>query len=321
MIQKSIGGYFELELKENSEYHSNAISLNTGRNALKYILIANNYKKIYLPYFTCEVILQPIQKLNIEHEFYHINQQLEPIFDYSKIKANESFLYTNYFGLKDKFCEWISVNSVNLIIDNAQSFYSKPINNLGTFYSPRKFFGIPDGAYLFSNKTLNYDDLKQDFSFDRVEHLLKRIDLSVEDGYRVFMKNEEKLDSLPIRKMSRLTKKLLKSIDYDKIAKKRIENFLYLEDELKNKNRLKLGLSPNQVPLVYPLWTNSNLREKLLKHKIYTAKYWPNVSRWTKRNSLETKLTEEIVHLPIDQRQTKSELDVILKIIKKHTYN
>lgn len=316
MTRKSIGGYFELELKENSEYYSNAISLNTGRNALKYILIANNYKKIYLPYFICDVILQPIRELNIKYEFYHINQQFEPIFDYSKIKTDESFLYINYFGLKDEFCKWISDNSVNLIIDNAQSFYSKPINNVDTFYSPRKFFGIPDGAYLFSNKTLNNSDLKQDFSFDRVEHLLKRIDLNAENGYSSFRKNEEKLNNLPIRKMSKLTKKLLESIDYDKIAEKRIKNFLYLDNELKNKNKLKFELSANQVPLTYPLWANANLRGKLLKHKIYTAKYWPNVSRWTQWKSLETKLTDEIVHLPVDQHLTENQLDVILSTIK-----
>jgi hypothetical protein len=33
----SIGGYFELELSRGEEYHSDAIRLNTGRNAFEYI--------------------------------------------------------------------------------------------------------------------------------------------------------------------------------------------------------------------------------------------------------------------------------------------
>jgi hypothetical protein len=31
-----IGGYFELELRKGKEYHTDAIRLNTGRNALEY---------------------------------------------------------------------------------------------------------------------------------------------------------------------------------------------------------------------------------------------------------------------------------------------
>ena len=51
----TIGGYFELELKKNREYlHSNSIKLNLARNALLYLLKANNYKKIFIPFFTCE---------------------------------------------------------------------------------------------------------------------------------------------------------------------------------------------------------------------------------------------------------------------------
>ena len=44
----AIGGYFGLELDKENEYHSEAIRLNTGRNALEYILISGFYKKIYL---------------------------------------------------------------------------------------------------------------------------------------------------------------------------------------------------------------------------------------------------------------------------------
>ena len=45
---KTIGGYFELELKKNEEYHKDALSLNTGRNALEYILKTNGVKEMEL---------------------------------------------------------------------------------------------------------------------------------------------------------------------------------------------------------------------------------------------------------------------------------
>ena len=74
---KSIGGYFELELPQGTEYHSQAIALNTGRNALEYILRARGYKRVYLPYYSCEVLLEPFKKLGVDYTFYHINANLE----------------------------------------------------------------------------------------------------------------------------------------------------------------------------------------------------------------------------------------------------
>ena len=44
----SIGGYFQLETNDfGSIFHDKAIAVNSGRNALEYILLSNNYRKIY----------------------------------------------------------------------------------------------------------------------------------------------------------------------------------------------------------------------------------------------------------------------------------
>lgn len=313
---KAIGGYFELELNGKNEYHFDAIRLNTARNALEYILKSKKYDKIFIPYFTCDVLMQPIEKLKIGFEYYTIDEKFEPVFDYSKIKDNECLLYTNYFGLKDSFVAKIALNCKNLIVDNAQSFYSRPIENVDTFYSPRKFFGLPDGGYLYTDKKIE-EDYKKDVSYERFEHLLRRIDENAEAGYKYFTENDEKLDNLPILEMSNLTQKLLKSIDYDSIAKKRIANYSYLDKELGNSNKLKIDFNKTQVPMVYPFWASSDLRKKLIEDKIYTAKYWPNVIEWSEKNSLESKFAEEIIHLPIDQRQTEKELDEILNSIRR----
>ena len=41
---EEIGGYFELEELIKNEYYKNLIALNTGRNALYYVLKARNIK-------------------------------------------------------------------------------------------------------------------------------------------------------------------------------------------------------------------------------------------------------------------------------------
>ena len=60
---------------------------------------------------------------------------------------------------------------------------------------------------------------------------------------------------------------------------------------------------------------DENLRKKLISHKIFTPIYWPNVLDWSKKDSLEYKITKEIVCLPIDQRYNKEDMKKILKII------
>ena len=312
---KAIGGYFELELNVGTEYYQNAIRLNTGRNALEYILASKSYKKIYIPYFTCDVLLQPIKKLGIEYAFYHMNSQLEPVFDFDKIQSNEVFLYTNYFGQKDEFILELSKKNRNIIIDNAQSFYSRPLEGIDTFYSPRKFFGIPDGAYLFTNKKLN-KKLEKDISYTRFEHLTKRIDVSPEEGYSAFSKNDAALDNQPILEMSNLTLRLLQSINYDEIAQQRKSNYKFLESALQSCNQFKLKINDSQIAMVYPFWTKEKgLRKKLMEKRIYTATYWPNVSEWTNKNMLEYNLMEEVVYLPIDQRYNQSDLQKVVNFI------
>jgi hypothetical protein len=67
--------------------------------------------------------------------------------------------------------------------------------------------------------------------------------------------------------------------------------------------------------MVYPYWATEELRIKLIKHKIYTATYWPNVKEWCDKNSLEYRMTSEVVYLPIDQRYGTEEMNTILKLI------
>ncbi len=315
---KGIGGFLELELRSGVEYHQEAIRLNTGRNAFEYILKARRFQKVYIPYYTCDVMLEPILKLKIKYEFYSINNDFRPVFDFKNMEENAVFVFTNYFGLCDKIVEEVSMKCENLIIDNAQAFYSMPVNGVDTFYSPRKFFGIPDGAYLYT-KNLLYEQLPTDISYERFEHLLGRIDVGAEEFYNIFRKNDEDLSGQPIKTMSNLTQKLLESIDYLYIAEKRKQNFNYLNQELKSINQLQLKLEDDSVPMVYPLLIENGLRIKkeLLNNKIYLATYWPNVTDYLNYDT-EVNLTNNILNLPIDQRYDIRVLNLIIETILKN---
>lgn len=314
----AIGGYFELELQDNgSVYHDEAIAVNTGRNALEYILRSNRkINKLFIPYYTCDVILQPIKKLNLEFEFYYLDDNFLP--KLNLIKKNEVILYVNYFGIMNEKLKAISKKYENIIIDNSQAFFTKPLINIPTFYSPRKFFGLPDGGFAYATKKLSSNP-QVDCSINRFNHLLERIENGPEAGFDLFKENDKKLDNLPLKKMSNLSQKLLRNIKFKEILDKRNENFNFLHSALKSLNELTHLIDNGTIngPMVYPFLKkgNNGLRKHLIKNKIFVATYWPNVYELTSKNSWEYYLTDNLVPLPIDQRYQISDMNRIINYL------
>ena len=314
---QAIGGYFELELRREHHYHSDAIKLNSARNCFEYVLITRKYKKVYLPYYTCGVMLQPLQRQHVEYEFYHINRDFEPI-SIKNLNRKEAFLYTNYFGLKQDCVEELAnIYGDRLIVDNAQAFFSPRLPGVDTFYSPRKFFGVPDGGYLYTDYPLEYD-FPKDESMNRMQHLLIRADKDAETGYESFQNNESSLDNAPIARMSNLTEKLLMNIEYERIKDKRRRNYKYIDSNLKMLNILSLELDDNSVPMSYPFLQNThnaNLKKQLLDKKIYVPTYWPNVLKNSRKEALEYFLASTLLSIPIDQRYNVEDIDSIIYTI------
>ena len=312
-----IGGYYSLELPRFEEFHKNAIRLNTGRNCLEYILRTREYKKVYLPYYTCEVVLEPFKKLGISYEFYYIDLNFE-IRDNLTLKADEALLYVNYYGLKQRYVELLAEKLGNrLIVDNTQAFYAKPLPGIDTFYTCRKFFGVPDGAYLYTEKKLE-EKFEQDLSFDRMTSLTKRIDLGAEAGYGDFRETTKALAGQPIKRMSKLTHRMMQGIDYDLIAQRRRANYQQLHSALGKCNTLCLPLEEETVPMVYPyLAPFKSFRERLIENKVFVARYWPNVLEWTTEKDIEYLLAYQMQPLPIDQRYGEEDMNRIITLIIK----
>jgi hypothetical protein len=307
----AIGGYFELELRKGAHYHKDAIRLNSGRNCFEYILRARGYRKVYMPYYTCQVMYDTANAVGVEIAYYLINELLEPAI-LPQLESDEAILYTNYYGLKQRYVEKLAkYYGTQLIVDNAQAFYAKPIAGIDTFYSPRKFFGVPDGGYLYTNVRLN-ETISQAESLLRMKHLLKRIEQGAESGYADYQEAEASLDNRPIERMSKLTDALLSSIDYVDVAACRKRNYEYLSQQLGMNNLIHLPLEPDAVPMVYPYMTgDSALRKRLIENKVYIATYWPNVDN---RSLHEMILKTNLLPLPIDQRYTN--LDKLIEIIR-----
>ena len=313
-MNKAIGGYIGLELRQGTHYHANALPLNTGRNCFEYILKLRGYKHVLLPYYTCEVMLEPLRKLGISYSFYAIDPGLEPA-TLPVLHDKEAFVYTNYYGLKQHAVEQLAKHyGPRLIVDNSQAFFAPRINGIDTFYTARKFFGVADGAYVYADTPLDIE-LPRDESCSRMSHLLTRIDTCAESGYGDYLLHEEQLCNQPIKSMSRLTEHILCSIDYEQVRQRRITNYMVLERALYGSNKLSLDASES-VPMVYPYWTENGdtLRDELRQRRIYIAKYWKNVLDWNSP-ALEQSLANDLLALPVDQRYTPADIETIIPLI------
>ena len=320
---EAIGGYFELADYEEGVFpHQDGILLNTGRNALEYILRSiGKVKGVYLPYYTCEVVLEPLKKLRIPWAFYHVNARFE-IDDELNLNEGEYIIANNYYGIKDAYIQNLAEKyDERLIVDCAQALFAKPIPGIKTFYSTRKFVGVADGgiAYLGNIPDGRVQVNEFEFTSGHNSHLLKRKEYGAEAGFFDYQENEMKLDNQPIRWMSNTTKDILEHIDYKKVISRRKENFQYLHSHLSEKNFLALKEVDNfECPMVYPFVTriDRNLRKELIDNKVFVAKYWPNVHQLS-TYELEYTMTERVIPLPIDQRYGKNDMDRIVDLIKQ----
>jgi len=317
---KEIGGYFEVEDEGNGIFpHKGAVCFNTGRNAFEFILLAlPKVERVWIPYYSCEAVLEPLKRIGIDYSFYHINDSLE-INGNVDLGENDYLVANNYFGIKDQYIDsLINQFGPKLIIDNTQAFYHKTEQRVKSFYSCRKFFGVPDGGVAYCEENRQpYLELKQDDSSDRMSHLYIRKRYGAEKGYSDFKKAESELCNQHIKLMSSQTREMLNNIDYESIKNIRRRNYNILHKELRQRNLLKLPeISSFECPMVYPyLSENSKLKNELIAKKIFVASYWQNVHDWISA-SYENILADCLIPIPCDQRCSEDDMKYIVGILR-----
>lgn len=311
---KEIGGYMQLETSEGGEYYPELMALNTARNALALLCQARNVRKLWLPYFLCDSVMDMCQREGIRHGFYSINEDFTPRFP-SRLGGGEYLYIVNYYGqLSNESLRRYQNEYGRVIVDNVQAFYAKPVDGIDTIYSCRKFFGVPDGAYLAA-PGVSCHSLEIDHSKDRMVHLLGRCDESNASAYHAaFKENDASFRTLLPRRMSRLTHALLSAIDYDAAKARREENWRVLDAMLGEENKLHPACP--EGPYMYPFYCADgiNVRKRLAEQKIYVPTLWPNVLALN-NCQLEKDYAANILPLPIDQRYDEQDMQRVAEFL------
>ena len=306
---REIGGYIELDTFTGPMLHGDGIKLNCGRNALAYLIEAKDIHKLWMPKFMCDSCDKVLSDRGVVVEYYSIGLDFKPI-----VPEWDGWLYVvNYYGQLSN--EYLASLGDRVIVDNAQAYFQDPVPGMDTLYTCRKFFGVADGAVLYTDKTIEVE--QQDESFWRMNFLLGRYERTASEFYPEYAANNNFFENEPIKRMSKLTENLLHGIDYERVRQRRTENFAFLHERLHGINRLNLTIP--EGAFMYPLYleNGAEIRKKLQAMKIYIPTLWPSVFALCGKMEPEYDMAKNILPLPVDQRYWTEEMEYLADEVRK----
>ena len=309
------GGCPEFTIPQAKPYYAEngvTVALNSEYTAFWYALKQIKPKYVHLPFYSSATWSRVAEELGIECRYYHIDGNFLPI----DINAqdDDAVLLINYYGLCQDYIK--DAPYANKIVDNSMAFYQEPIleDRVYNIYSCRKFFAVPDGAYLISS-SLDKIPLERDVSYKRASALLKSLELGESAVYKEMQTNEQELTKKRL-KMSVLTEKLLASVDYEQDKIRRKNNFEILNNSLIKYNQLSIEKEDARVGQFYPLLVTADIRSALLDKKIYVPLMWRRTLGEEFDGLAEKKLSNFLVSLPISPKYSAEETEYLLEIVK-----
>lgn len=305
---RPIGGFFELETSNAGPGpHPLAIGMSTGRGCLIAIIEKLRPKLVHVPFHICDTALEPFRKLCIPTNFYSIKPDLSPG-PIPALKQNEFILWVNYYGVCGHATDQLKARyGSRLIIDDTHAFFHGKHVEQYSFTSARKYFGVPDGAYLFSPETLEVTAPR--FRGASLIHSTLRTMGLFDEAYTAYTAYE---NSLPCEKfrISKVSQLLLRSINFHEIQQLRLRNYYWLDSILAKSNTLLLTPAPSDVPFCYPYLPEKPIsRHRLKNANLFIPTLWPDVTkRPVKGYDTERKISTDLLPLPIDHRCSLSDL-------------
>ena len=312
-----IGGYIELETFSGEPYHKDVIALNCGRDCFEYLLELRKPTAVWMPAWMCDCQFQVCERMDVSVKWYEVGLDMRPIYDFEVAPGEYLYLVDYYGQLNFEDIERArQVSSRCLFVDEAQAFFRLPWVGTDTFYTCRKFFGVADGAYLYTGdgKTLEREIPRAE-SYDRMGFVLGRYERSAVEFYVESSENNECFENMPLMRMSKLTENLMRAIDYDGVSSRRRDNFEFLHNGLSEYNLLT-NLRVLDGSFMYPLLVkdSGDIRLALAAEGVFVPTLWPNcVADMSETNSVAYKYSKNILPLPVDQRYGLDEMKLMLE--------
>lgn len=317
-MQDMMGGFFGLELPA---YHNFpfpesecCVWTNSGRTALACIL--DNLprpRRIYIPRYICHTLAEPLTDFSTET--YGCRADLSPILP-DDAQQEDIIILVDYFGLTARHVlDAAAQFPGQVIVDATTALFGKSGEQFPTFYSPRKFVGVPDGGVACAPFPLEQRPEATTPVSAASLHLLQRIEGGVLSAAAAAQQAENALCGTRFA-MSPLTRRLLRSINFKAVAERRLSNYRSLHRALAPLNRLKLPEHPDSPPMYYPFVCGiPGMRDDLIDAGVALPLFWEEVIDTTPAHSTENTLSRTLLPLPIDQRYDENDMQQLLRLI------
>lgn len=318
MKDKTFGGYLPLELCVlKGHYHPSALRYLSARSALYHLLITLQPQRLWMPYLICQSVIDAVISAKIKIEWYFLDESFNPILP-QELNPDDFLFFVDYLGqcsLQKKLLLQ-RVAKERIILDYSQAFFAPQLSVGATLYSPRKFFGVPDGGLLVSGLDIPKPKRKDCASLERIQHLIIQHEVGTREGYLQFMNAESTLANIDAVEMSNFTERMLCTIDYFHIKQRRESNYRLLHERLAKINRFNYVAENPDGPFCYPLYfPERRLHDALIQQGLFIPTYWKEVLERLSADSVEGRFVNCMLAIPCDQRYNLEDIDRICSIV------
>lgn len=304
----------------------------SGRAALyqilKYLKFEKCVRRVLLPDYLCSSVLVPIKRLQLDFEFYPIDEalELEEKAFAALYRTGTAILVINYFGLKDLTKQIAFIRNFDkdafIIEDDVQAYYEfkKPLGDVDFKYtSLRKTFAIPDGGLVKTNHPLPVFDCPSTFGqYKAVAALMKSIrEGNFDDSVYLDISKigSSKIDDELDFSMSFISERLYASTDDEEVKKRRQYNAKYLVNKLSERYlQFILPVKEEKVPLFVPIYLNDRdeVRKRMFQHEVFCPVHWQFEGMPMKKGK---EMADHELSLIVDQRYNEKDMDLIISLL------
>ncbi len=332
------------------------VLLKSGRNALKALceVLKETNRKILIPAYTCETVIQPFIDAQWDIGFYNITDQFridhESIDMLYETYQPDVILWHSYFGFPTseedrKLLEGFHQQGLIIVEDITQALLSNQHLDFADYYiaSLRKFFAIPEGGLFIGPKAR--ENINPSFAEESIALIAKEA-YQIKQEYMIsgnpatkerfrhqfFLLNEKIEDNYKISAIDTFSFNILQTTDYSETAKGRKENYSLLSELLRGlpllakpilniENETESESGYKTVPLYLPTLLNcdrTKFQRYMGEHNVYCPVIWPKPMAEGGLPEEVNKIYDHILCFPIDQRYGKEEMEYIGALVTSY---
>lgn len=334
-------GYFE-----TFNQYGKCTWLRSGREALHLVAlnlnIENKHPVVLMPAYCCHSMVDPFEKAGWKIVYYRLKEDLTVDLDYlTRLLVSvrpKAALTMNFYGsastldavsvIKCGYPECICIEDFSHCTFCLSDIYNEQVDYYAT--SIRKSVGVCDGSVIISKVELDkssVEDNETEFMAARrdCQKLKAKYTYSQDAAqknlfFTELRKQEGELDNFTgVHRISSTGKEMLKVLNGGMIRYARQQNLKHILDLLGGKVESIPGIERclSGAPFSFPIFVKNRdeVQQKMAKKGVYAPVLWPICDEARAVCPVSSRMADEMLSIPIDQRYNYDDIEDIAKIV------